>query len=108
MGVSNRTIFALLVSNKRNTKKVKQHKKKLESCKTKKCPTNHARLRLLRKIHDKDLAKKCKQKDDMAYYNCSVKVFNKSEYKKAKEEYKACNEKECLKEYEALIKELEG
>ena len=46
----------------------------------------------MRKIHDKELADKCKQKNDMAYYNCSVKLFNKSEYKKAKEEYKACDE----------------
>jgi len=60
----------------------------------------------LRKIHDKELADKCKQKNDMAYYNCSVKLFNKSEYKKAKEEYKVCDEEKCMKEYEALMKEL--
>ena len=67
MGASDKLIFALMMSNKRNTKKVKQHKKKLESCKKKKCSRNHSRLLSLRKIHDKELADKCKQKNDMAY-----------------------------------------
>ena len=100
-------LYFLVASNKRNTRKVKQLKKKLENCETKHCPKNYSRLRRLRKIHDKDLAEKCTQKDPMAYYHCSDKVFNASKLKKAKEEYRTCNEKECVKEYEAIIKEVE-
>jgi hypothetical protein len=108
MGIADRTIFAVLTSKKRNTRKLDQLKKKLETCTTQKCPKNHARLRRLKKIHDKDLANTCTQKGNMAFYNCSVKVFDASTYKKAKEEYKTCNEKECSKEYADILQEAKG
>ena len=108
MGIADRTIFALLASNKRNTRKVQQLTKNLANCETKNCPKNHSRLRRLKKIHDKDLAEKCTQKDPIAYYTCSEKVFNASKLKKAKEEYRTCNETKCLKEYEAIRKEVKG
>ena len=107
MGIADRTIFALLTSDKRNTRKVTQLKKKLANCQTKNCPKNHSRLRRLKKIHDKDLAEKCTQKDPMAFYDCSDKVFNASKLKQAREEYRTCNETKCVHEYEAIRKEVE-
>jgi hypothetical protein len=103
MGIADKTIFALWASNKRNTRKLHQRKKKLQNCETKKCPTNQSRLLRLKKIYDKEMADKCTQKDATGYYNCSEKVYNLSKYKKAKDEHRACKEKKCLKEYEAII-----
>jgi len=103
MGVGNQTIWKILMSNKKHTRKVTQSKKELSRCKTKKCPKNKSKLLKTKKIYDDEMAKKCNDlKNNDAYYNCSVKVYEKSKYKKEKDADKICGEEKCLKEWEAL------
>ena len=91
--------MALFITNKRNTRKVMQLKKKLARCKTRKCPKMNSKLR---KIHDKELANKCKQKNNDAFYRCSEKVYANSGMKRDFNERQACGQEKCLKEWNAL------
>lgn len=78
--------------------------KKLDACKKKKCSKTMKLNKKLKKSFEKEQAKACRQKNDMKFYKCSKRFYDKSEMKKLDDKHRECAEKKCSKEKKNLDK----
>jgi hypothetical protein len=78
--------------------------KKLNQCKTRKCSKINKEYIKENKIFTKEQNKKCRQKSDKAFYDCSDIFYENSKNKILFDKFIKCGEEKCAKEKKTLKK----
>lgn len=76
--------------------------KRFDKCKTRKCSKLIKKKKSMNKTFEKEQAKACPQKSNMAFYKCSSNFFNGSNMEKAMKNIVECSEMKCSKEKKNL------